>query len=278
MHVRSTEMTMNETMTMHGLTVRATRPIGGSRPPVLFIHGMFGGAWYWESYQRFFTARGYPTCAINLRGHHDSRPVADIGKVSVREYVADALQVAHTLGRPIVIGHSMGGLIAQRLAEENAVIAAVLLCSTPPRWVPPLSLPLLSRMVHYLPELLFSKAINPSRADADFLMYNRVPVHERDEQFAKIVPESGCAGFEMTVGAIGVNNARVQCPVLSVSAEDDNFLVPRIGRAIARKYHAKSVTYTGHAHSIMLEPGWEKPATDIATWLEDELGLDTTAA
>ncbi len=269
---------MNETMTMHGLNVRVTRPIGGSRPPVLLIHGMFGGAWYWEPYQQFFATRGFTTYAVDLRGHHGSREVADIGKVSVRDYVADALAVAATLGRPIVIGHSMGGIIAQRLAEENAVIAAVLLCADPPRWITPLSIGLLTRMVRYLPELLLAKPLFPTRADADFLMYNRMPVEERASQYAQLVPESGRAGFEMSVGTIAVDAGRVRCPVLSITAEDDQFLVPRVGRAIARKYHARSMTFPGHGHSIMSEPGWEKPAADIAGWLEEVLALDESAA
>ena len=172
----------------------------------------------------------------------------------------------------------MGGLIAQRLAEENAVIAAVFLCSAPPRWIPPLSLPLLSRIWRYLPQLILAKPLTPRRADADYLMYNRVPEDERDAQFAQIVPESGKAGWEMSIGAIAVDAKKVKCPTFSVSAEEDHFLVPRIGRAIARKYRAHSVTYPGHAHSIMLEPGWEMPASDIAKWLESVLALDESVA
>ena len=269
---------MHEMITMHGMNVRVSHPHNGSRPPVLLIHGMFGGSWYWDAYQRFFSARGYPTYAIDLRGHHGSLPVTDVGKISVRDYVSDALQVAESLGRPIVIGHSMGGLIAQRLAEENAVIAAVFLCAAPPRWIPPVSIPLLSRMIRYLPQLILSKPIMPRRADADFLMYNCTPVSEREHQFAQLVPESGRAGWELTIGSVAVNAGRVKCPTFSISAEEDHFVVPRIGRAIAKKYHGKSITFPGHAHSIMSEPGWEKPATEIAEWLEQVLALDSNAA
>ena len=269
---------MNELITMHGLNVRVSHPVGGTRPPVLLIHGMFGGSWYWDAYQRFFTARGYPTYAVDLRGHHGSHPVPDIGKVSVKAYVSDALKIAESLGRPIVIGHSMGGMIAQRLAEENAVIAAVFLCSAPPRWIPPVSIPLLSRIWRYIPELLLSKPLMPRRADADFLMFNRMPDDMRDDQFAMLVPESGRAGIELSIGSIAVNAARVKCPTFSVSAEDDHFLVPRIGKAIARKYRGRSMTFAGHAHSIMNEPGWETPAAEIASWLEEVLALDSNAA
>ena len=269
---------MNELLTMHGLSVRVSHSRASSKPPLLLVHGMFGGGWYWDRYQQFFAARGYSSYALDLRGHHGSSPVSDIGHVQVRDYVDDALSVAATLGRPIVIGHSMGGLIAQRLAEEDAVIAAVMLCAAPPRWIPPLSIPLASRIWRYLPQLLFSKPIMPRRADANFLMYNRTPAIEQEQYYPLLVPESGRAGLELSIGAIAVNASRIRCPMLSVAGEDDNFLVPRIGRALAKKYRCRLMTFEGHAHSIMTEPGWEKPAAQIAEWIEEALGLDASAA
>lgn len=269
---------MNETLTMHGLTVRVAHARVGSRPPLLLVHGMFGGAWYWERYQQFFAARGYPSYALDLRGHHGSRPVPDIGHVGVRDYVDDALAVARTLGRPIVIGHSMGGLVAQRLAEEDAVIAAVMLCSAPPRWIPPLSIPLASRIWRYVPQILLSKPLLPGRADADFLMFNRTPAIEREQFYPLLVPESGRAGLELSIGAVAVNASRIRCPMLSVAGEDDHFVVPRVGRSLSKKYRCRLMTFPGHAHSIMTEPGWERPATEIAEWIEEALGLDASAA
>lgn len=112
------------------LTIAVERPATpAGKPPVLLIQ-MFGSAWYWEGYQRCLADHGYESHAVNLRGHHGSRPVRDIGKVHLREYVDDALEVAHSLGNPIVIGHSMGGLIAQKVAEAGACRALVLM---PPR-------------------------------------------------------------------------------------------------------------------------------------------------
>ena len=100
------------------LTILVERPASPKgKPPVLLIHGMFGGARYWEKYQGYLAQCGYESHAMNLRGHHGSRPVRDIGKVSLDDYVADALEVAAALKNPIVMGHSMGGLIAQKVAE-----------------------------------------------------------------------------------------------------------------------------------------------------------------
>lgn len=251
------------------LTVAVERPPTPSdKPPVLLIHGMFGGAWYWADYQTFLARRGYESHAVNLRGHHGSRPVDDVGKVSLGDYVDDAIEVARALGMPFVIGHSMGGLIAQKVAEAGACRAVVLLASAPPRWIPPVSWLLLRKQIKYLPRLIASRPLMPDRGDADALMFNRTPVGERAAFYARLVPESGRAGLQLSLGAIGVHASRVSCPVLVVSGTDDQFVVPRVARALSRKYRAPLRTYASFAHHIMSEPGWETPAADVVSWLD----------
>ena len=124
---------------------------------------MFAGAWMWEPYQSLLARHGYETHALNLRGHHGSRPVPDIGKVPIDAYVEDALQVARAVGNPIIIGHSLGGLIAQEVAEHGACRALVLIGSAPPRWIPALSGVLLRHLVKYLKELFLMQPLLPGR-------------------------------------------------------------------------------------------------------------------
>lgn len=255
-----------------GVPAHVSKPIGVLHPPILFVHGMFGGGWMYENYLKFFVARGHACYAIYLRGHHDSNRVPDVGTVSVREYTDDARAVARALGRPIVIGHSMGGLIAQLLAESGDALAAVMIAAAPPRWISPLGVPLLYRMLFHLPALFLSRPIRPTRADADSLMYNRTPEAERAAQFARLVPESGRAGRELAIGAVAVDAGKIAVPMLSVGAGDDRFLPPRIARAIAKKYGGKHLEFAGHGHHIISEPGWEIPARAISEWLEQSLG------
>jgi non-heme chloroperoxidase len=251
------------------LTVAVERPSApSSKPPVLLVHGMFGGAWMWEQYQSLLARHGYESHALNLRGHHDSRRVPDVGKVSVADYVDDALEVARNLRNPIVIGHSMGGLIAQKVAEQGACRALVLIGSAPPRWIPALSAELLRHLVKYLKELFLMQALFPGRDAADALMFNRTPRAQADEEYQRLVPESGRAALELSFGTHAVHAPRITAAVLVVTGREDRFVVPRIARAIARKYRAELRQYDNFAHHIINEPGWEAPAAEIVEWLD----------
>lgn len=240
---------------------------GDEGPPLLLIHGMFGGAWQFAEWQRRLAERGRSSVAIDLRGHGESGGGADIGRVSLDDYANDALGVARELQTPEVVGHSMGGLITQKLAEEGAVRSAVLLCSAPPRWISALGAGLLVRMAKYAPQLLFSRPLLPLRSDADALFLECIPPAERDAIFARIQPESGRAARELALGAMAVDARRVSCPVLSIGAANDRFVPPRVARAIARKYDAEYREYAGHGHYIVGEPGWERVADDVVAWL-----------
>ncbi len=251
------------------LTVQVVRPAAVSkRPEVLLIHGLCGGAWQWEGYQALLARHGYASHALNLRGHHGSRPVDDIGRVSMREYVDDALEVAGRLDRPIVVGHSMGGLVAQKVAEAGACRALVLITPAPPRWIPIASWLLVRRQVRYIPTLLRQRPLLLRRPDADAVIFNRTPREAASLFFARMVPDSGRAGLEMSAGTVAVRESRVTAPVLVMVGLDDRFIVPRVARAVARKYGAELRTYHAFGHLITTEPGWEGPAAELVEWLD----------
>lgn len=251
------------------LTVSVQQPATPTgKPPVLLIHGMFGGAWYWEGYQRFLAQRGYASHAVNLRGHHGSRPVADLGRVRIGDYVDDAVTVARSLGNPIVIGHSMGGLIAQKVAEAAACRTLVLMAAAPPRGIPVVTWQLLKRQLPLIAPMVRSEVIYPRRKDADALMFNRTPVADRDAFFSRLVGESGRAALEMSLGLVGVHATRVTAPVLVVTGRDDLMVAPRVAGALARKYGAPLKAFDSFGHHIMSEPGWEQPAEAIVTWVD----------
>lgn len=274
---------MPEIVSLDGLTavaVAAGATDGREKPPVLFLHGMMAGAWIFERYQSLFAARGHASWALNLRGHCGSRPVPDLGRVSMRDYLEDALEAARALAaahgvvRPVVVGHSMGGLTAQQLAERGAVEAAVLLGSAPPRGILVTGLALARRQLKYLWPILRSRPIVTTRDDLEALNFNRIPAADRAALFARFGPESGRAGSEMSFGSVAVDAARVRCPLLVCASSDDRFVPPRVARRIAEKYGARAEyrEFPGHGHLALIEPGWEGPAEEIVRWIERTVG------
>jgi pimeloyl-ACP methyl ester carboxylesterase len=239
-----------------------------SRPPVLCLHGLFAGSWVYERLLPLLARRGYPAAALSFRGHPPSAPIADLGRASIGDYVEDAAQAARALGRPIVIGHSLGGLVAQLLAARDLVRAAVLIDAAPPRGIAVLSGPLLARMGRYLPALLMSRPFLPTPKDLDALVLNRVPEPERTESRERLVADSGRAARQAALGVLGVPKGSVRVPLLVVSGDEDRFIPLGVARKIARRYDAPLLVARGHGHFLLAEPGWEQQVRVLLDWLD----------
>lgn len=103
------------------------------KAPLLFVHGAWHGAWCWdEHFLDFFAAKGYRAVAVSLRGHGRSPAPKVMQFCSVADYVDDVASVADSLPQePVVIGHSLGGVIVQKYLESHRAPGAVLLASLP---------------------------------------------------------------------------------------------------------------------------------------------------
>lgn len=258
----STDIVREQTR-LDGLSITAVRPTRESGAPLLFIPGLFAAGWMFERWMTYFAKRGRATYALDLRGHGASAPVADLGRVSLGDYVDDALRATRALGDVVVVGHSMGGLVAQKLAELGAASTAVLVSPAPPRGIPLISLGLVLRQAKYLPALLRSREIRVQRADADAIIMNRILPDERPAVFARFQPDSGRASREMMLGAMAVDQRRVRCPILVFAGDDDRFIPLRVARRVAGKYRAPLRVLPGRAHLMMQEPGWPDAAGEI---------------
>ena len=91
-----------------------------AHPPLLFVHGSAHGAWCWaEHYLDYFAEHGFDAYALSLRGHGASGGRERLRWASVADYVDDVAEVAATLpSAPVVIGHSLGGMVVQKYLER----------------------------------------------------------------------------------------------------------------------------------------------------------------
>ncbi len=245
-------------------TIAVEHPTGA---PVLCLHGMFAGSWAFERLLPMIAERGYPVSALAFRGHPPNPPLADVGRLSLIDYLDDATKAASVLDRPIVVGHSMGGLVALLLAARNLVRAAVLISPAPARGIPIFSAELLLRMGRYLPALLASRAFIPIDADFDALVLNHVPDGDRAAIRARLVPDSGRAARQISLGAFAVPPT-IGIPMLITGSEHDRFIPVSIARRMAARYGASLHVAKNHGHFLFGEPGWRDEATVMLNWID----------
>ena len=103
-------------------------------PPVILIHGSANAAAVWTFWQQALAAGGWPSYAIDLRGHGQSGP-QELSHTSMQDYAADVAALATQFRQsPVLIGWSMGGLVALMVAATGVASACVGLApSTPTR-------------------------------------------------------------------------------------------------------------------------------------------------
>jgi pimeloyl-ACP methyl ester carboxylesterase len=227
---------------------------------LLLVHGMHGGSWYLRSWLYAAAHARWDAWALNLRGHHGSRPVQNLGRVSILDYVEDVHDCLRTLGEAVVVGHSMGGLVAQKVAEGGRVRAAVFATSAAPKGIRIVTWPLLSRMPRY------AVPIGPD--DAAALIGNRLTPEQQAWAYPQLVAESGRAAREMALGSVAVDPAGIRCPTLVLGAEHDRITPASVERKIAARYGSEYLEAPGHAHMVMLEEGWEMPFREVLAWLD----------
>jgi pimeloyl-ACP methyl ester carboxylesterase len=262
---------MIETIRVSDLTVLRAVPAHATRPPVLFVHGYLADASIFNEWLTLFAERGVPAYAVHLRGRADSRTGTHLGRASIQDFVEDAARVARDLDKPAVVGHSMGGLIAQRLAERDEISAAVLISPAPPRGITVMSAQLARKQLKYLPAILRSRVVHPAREDLRELVLNHVPPALQEAALDAFVPDSGRAARDMSFMGVPVAAGRITCPLFVIVAGDDRFIPRAIGERVAKRYDAPIQVFEGRGHMLVIEPGWKDVADAADRWIGEHV-------
>ncbi len=246
---------------------------------LFMIHGMWGGPWFWENYTRYFGAKGYSCVATTLPYHDvDPRGAPDprLGTTGLLDY-ADALEkeIRELPERPILVGHSMGGLLAQLLASRGLAKAAVLLTPSAPAGIVTLRPSLIrSFWSSHMTWGFWRKPFRQTFGEAVYSMMHLLPENQWRPLYNSLVFDSGRAVLEIghwyldPQHASRVDAAKVTCPVLVIAGAEDRITPASVVRQVAKKYGAEYKEFPGHAHWIAGEPGWEEVADYVAAWLE----------
>ena len=246
--------------------------------PVVMIHGGHCGPWSFEGFAGKFQEAGYRVHRPALRFHDMELPPEALGTTSLTDYAADLEEALLALdGPPILIGHSLGGLLAQILASRQPLHALVLLAPAAPWGVPPSSLFEIATAQSMLLKVGFWNKILPPDPDiASRHALNRFSPVERDGLLKRLVPESGRATFEMMHWGLDMGRAsevdtrKVTCPALVLSGTEDRINPPGTVERVAMLYKDRATfeKIPGMSHWLIGEPGWEAVAARALSWLD----------
>ncbi len=183
------------------------------RPPVVLIHGAANSALVWTFWSEALTATGWPVHALNLRGHGDGSP-ADLAVTRMADYALDVVAFVRSLGTPapVLVGWSMGGLVAMMAAADVSATACIGLAPSAPARAVDLARPL--RRGIFGPEEYGITGRDPGTQPA----MPDLDLDERRVALAALGPESRLARDER---AAGVVVTRLLCPLLIVTGGAD---------------------------------------------------------
>jgi pimeloyl-ACP methyl ester carboxylesterase len=262
---------------MH-LEIVTHAPRGPARSTaVVFVHGAWHGLWCWEQhFLPFFAEAGYTAIAFDLRGHGKSENRRSLRFTRVDDYVSDLQRVVEGLdAAPVLVGHSMGGLIVQRYLEDRRAAAAILLAPDPVGGAIGATL----RVARRHP-LAFAKAnatlslwpvVATPELARDAFFADDMPEAVSDRYWSHLQNESYLAYLDM-LAFRRPRPDRVATPTLVIGAGFDGVFTAAEMDRTARAYGTEPVMIEGAAHDLMLDARWMEMAEAIRDWLAPRHG------
>ena len=257
-------------------------------PTIVFIHGAWVTPLCWELFAAYFKKKGYRTtapawpgkeAAIEAQRRAPSLMLRRLGIQEIVEHYESIIQRMPT--RPILIGHSFGGLFVQILLDRGFGSAGVAIDSAPPRGVfafYPTAIRSLARVLTTWKG--WDRVLRMPFSDFRYAFLNAVPPQEQQAIYDRyVVPETGRVFFQAALSLLRPRSpARVDFrnqsrpPLLLVAGGSDHIVPPQINRTNYRKYAGQGQPvafreFSSRGHWIIAQSGWEEVAGFIWEWL-----------
>ncbi|TKC04286.1 alpha/beta hydrolase [Pedobacter frigoris] len=250
---------------------------------IILIHGLFVNNTSWAAWKAFFEQKGY-TVYTPANPGHEGNPEAlrthihpELTQTSFEDVVNNIIKLIDTLPeKPIVIGHSLAGLVVQKLVELDKAAAGISIDGAPPKNV----LAPWSTIKIVYPVVDFFKgnsAFMGSKSWYQKAFFNNMSLAESNRAFEEIaVPESRKIARDTLLKSFAnVDFNKKHQPLLFIAGEQDTIFSPKLTRKIAGRYKApESIVdykeFKGRSHFIAGQKGWEEVAEHIDQWIREK--------
>lgn len=251
------------------IDIRFRPAVGPKRGDLLFVHGAWSSTWYWEPFfLPWFAQSGYDCAALSLRGHGKS--AGRMRWASIAGYVADVRAVAETMDDPFIIGHSMGGFVAQHYAAVHGARGIALIASVPPGGAWPATLKVLREKPLVLLKCLLRLDLLPVVEDRDYarkLLFSReIGRADKDHYLKNFRSESFRAFVDMLLRPVR-RPLPGDTPCAVFGGERDQIVTPDDVRRTAAFYGVKEHILPFASHMLMIDDRWQEAAVALDGWL-----------
>lgn len=254
-----------------------------SSKTIVFITGAFVHNSCWDEWRQFFEEKGYATIAPpwpgkeenpeKLRMENSENQIAGIRLAALTEHYAHLIKDISP--KPILIGHSMGGLIVQLLLQRNLAAAGVAIHSLQPKGV--MTFKFSFYKAGWGPLGFFTsvkKSYLMSFREWQYAFTNGMPYEvQRDAYYRLVVPESKLVVRDAITDAAKIDFDKPHVPLLFLAGSADRFIPASLNFSNFRRYTDPDSVTTykeseGRNHYVLGQPSWEEDACYIATWLD----------
>ncbi|MBO9611382.1 MAG: alpha/beta hydrolase [Dyadobacter sp.] len=252
---------------------------------ILFVTGAFVTHHCWDEWRVYFEARGYSTLApawpfkdataaeLRARQPNDT----DLARLTLAELVDHYVGIAQSFPeKPIIIGHSLGGLLTQILLNRGLAAAAVAIHSVPPQGIIPYEFSFLKSTWGALG--LFTSLDETYLMPFDTWQYafvNEMPLEEQQKAYDLFTaPESKRVARGGLTSAAAVDFDKPHAPLLLTSGSLDNIIPAHLNNRNFERYEKNGSIieykeFPGRNHHVLAQAGWESDADYILDWIKN---------
>ena len=249
---------------------------------IVFIHGLFLNAKSWEHWKQFFQDKGY-ICHTPSFPFHDGTPAQlraqinpDLGKLNLENTLQPIAAYIKSLPEsPILIGHSIGGLLVQKLINMGIGCAGIAINSAPPAGIFSFKWSFIQSNLTLINPFKGNKVFQPSIEWFHYAFCNTNSLEETKvimDQY--VLPESRNIP-RSTLGIQGkVDFKKPHPPLLLIAGELDHIIPPSLNKKNYMAYKDKKSktdfkVFSGRTHYICGQENWEEVAGFIHQWISD---------